>query len=965
MKLLLCLCLVCGLACPLFAQSPYLYAYSQNLPTKTIYDMLADRQGCIYLGTDRGLFRSNGKQATLIPSPEARQTDITYLQEDNMGRLWGMNFARQLFYTKHDTLRVFPLKDQDITGAIVSFAHTNNQIWVLSNKSLVSYDAKTFRKLFDYTVAGKDFTQITSFNNAIYIATEYQFMIFQENHTFVTESTPTGFEVSFSAYKGELHAIQRREVKPPLKHASLRWREKKQMRLPDMDLPTSVFVYQQVATKQQMWLCTRQGGYSLDPETGKTRLIFPYKNMTDIVQDYQGSFWISTLDEGLWFCPSLQNVVYALPTQSERKIALSSVYLFEGELYFGTNNGQILKTTLPNSTWQTLCKASHSEIRRIAFDAQGRQFVAGLGLFDLHGNKKNDIALMKDACFGTYIQKAPRQNGEGFGVRLPLLFLSQPYGIYLYLLKDTATQKLGDFTKSTQGSKMSQHTVLATHLTKRSYSVISHPEKPIFWVGYDDGLVQYDLAGKPQTIETPDKKPIIAHALAIDGQARLWVGTFQQGLFVFEGTKLIAHLQAGKELKNNHIYKLVAEKERMWLSTEAEIGYVDLKNWQYTDVLAQSGLSSSFDYKDFYPDEAGTWIAMPQSVMYISHFAQNKQLALRLLPIQAVGNHTFKIEALHYKNPLRVEIKYRLKGFDTEWQTTQDAQALLRFNHLRKGNYILEVYAQDAITKLKSNVQTYQFSVPARWWETWWWYMIVLATVSALIFGLTYLFFERKRKKQLLKEQLWISQLKALRAQMNPHFLYNILNTVQGLVYSNRKTEASELLGNFSDLMRKSLQSSENAYISLREELDILALYLLLEKARFDESFEYELAYPNIQSYMHLKIPSMLIQPFVENAINHGLLHKKGAKNLRIHFDIKSEANYHALTVMIDDNGIGRQASAEINQRFQKKSLGFSTRATNQRIKLLNLDQKNHIACHIHDKVQGTKVEIVIHIPIT
>ena len=200
---------------------------------------------------------------------------------------------------------------------------------------------------------------------------------------------------------------------------------------------------------------------------------------------------------------------------------------------------------------------------------------------------------------------------------------------------------------------------------------------------------------------------------------------------------------------------------------------------------------------------------------------------------------------------------------------------------------------------------------------------------------------------------------------MNPHFLYNILNTVQGLVYSNRKTEASELLGNFSDLMRKTLQSSENAYISLREELDILTLYLLLEKARFDESFTYELAYPDMHAYMHLKIPSMLIQPFVENALNHGLLHKKGAKNLHVHFDIQPEATHYVLTVTIDDNGIGRQASAEINQRFQKKSLGFATRATTQRIELLNLDKKNHISCHIHDKAQGTKVEIIIHIPIS
>jgi sensor histidine kinase YesM len=114
---------------------------------------------------------------------------------------------------------------------------------------------------------------------------------------------------------------------------------------------------------------------------------------------------------------------------------------------------------------------------------------------------------------------------------------------------------------------------------------------------------------------------------------------------------------------------------------------------------------------------------------------------------------------------------------------------------------------------------------------------------------------------------------------------------------------------------------------------------------------------------MLLKIPSMLIQPFVENALKHGLLHKKGDKYLRVHLGVQPEATYYALKVMIDDNGIGRKASAEINQRKKNKSTGFATRATAQRIELLNLDKKNHITWHIHDKPQGTKVELIIHVP--
>jgi LytS/YehU family sensor histidine kinase len=281
---------------------------------------------------------------------------------------------------------------------------------------------------------------------------------------------------------------------------------------------------------------------------------------------------------------------------------------------------------------------------------------------------------------------------------------------------------------------------------------------------------------------------------------------------------------------------------------------------------------------------------------------------------------------------------------------------------LHHGQYTLEVYAQDLITGAKSTMQRIDFDIPTAWWQTWWFFLLVFLFINGGILGLAYLHFQRKRKKQLLKEQLWISQLKALRAQMNPHFLYNILNTVQGLVYSNRKKEAGQLLGNFSNLMRKSLQTSENAYILLREELEILQLYLMLEKARFDETFQYDLKQEAISEYLHFKIPSMLIQPFVENALKHGLLHKKGEKHLEILFAMQE----NALKVTIEDNGIGRRASAEINQRHKHTSTNFATRATAQRIELLNLYKKKTVMWHIHDKIdennepQGTKVELII-----
>jgi LytS/YehU family sensor histidine kinase len=197
---------------------------------------------------------------------------------------------------------------------------------------------------------------------------------------------------------------------------------------------------------------------------------------------------------------------------------------------------------------------------------------------------------------------------------------------------------------------------------------------------------------------------------------------------------------------------------------------------------------------------------------------------------------------------------------------------------------------------------------------------------------------------------------------MNPHFLYNVLNTVQGLVYGNRKTEAGALLGNFSDLMRKMLQSSDKQFLPLSDEIENLRLYLELEKARFDEGFQYNIQLSDIADTSAIFIPSLLLQPYVENAIKHGLLHKKGDKYLDIGFAKTADG----IRVTIDDNGVGRKRSQEINQRIKNKPSAFATVALTERMELFNRLQKKKIRFMITDKTDsdehpsGTRIELLI-----
>jgi LytS/YehU family sensor histidine kinase len=219
----------------------------------------------------------------------------------------------------------------------------------------------------------------------------------------------------------------------------------------------------------------------------------------------------------------------------------------------------------------------------------------------------------------------------------------------------------------------------------------------------------------------------------------------------------------------------------------------------------------------------------------------------------------------------------------------------------------------------------------------------------------------RTKKKQEVKEQLALSQITALRSQMNPHFMFNVLNSVQGLIYSNQKSKASEYLGKFSDLMRKILEASDKKEITVEKEFEMLQMYVSLEKSRFESDFEYNISLPIGLDLSQYTIPSMIIQPFVENAIKHGLMHKKDAKELHITAEIV--ANYWQFT--IEDNGIGRTKSEQINKNFKSHN-SFATKAIDTRIELINKMATSKIEIKIEDKVLntneslGTKIMILI-----
>jgi LytS/YehU family sensor histidine kinase len=221
-----------------------------------------------------------------------------------------------------------------------------------------------------------------------------------------------------------------------------------------------------------------------------------------------------------------------------------------------------------------------------------------------------------------------------------------------------------------------------------------------------------------------------------------------------------------------------------------------------------------------------------------------------------------------------------------------------------------------------------------------------------------------QRRRENLKQQILLAEQKAVRSQMNPHFIFNSLNSIQHFIIDKDEKNANSYLSNFSKLIRKTLDSSKFNTISLKEEVETLKLYLQLEQLRFENRFEYRLEIDPKIDQDETSIPTLILQPIIENAIWHGLMPKKNKGNLDIMFELLTA---NRLLVSVQDNGVGRKYSSEINKK-RKQHVPMGIENIRERLALLNKLNKTNMSIGIVDlqsdngEPEGTRVEILLDI---
>ena len=329
----------------------------------------------------------------------------------------------------------------------------------------------------------------------------------------------------------------------------------------------------------------------------------------------------------------------------------------------------------------------------------------------------------------------------------------------------------------------------------------------------------------------------------------------------------------------------------------------------------------------------------------------------------------FSIEfsAINFTNSSEIKYQYKLVGVDKDW-TYAGNRNYASYTNIEGGRYIFKVKAanSDGIWSETPFQLTIQVATP--WWETAWF----KGGIILLIGGLGYLSYQlrinRIRKEERVRaefnKKLANVEMTALRAQMNPHFIFNCLNSIDYYIVKNETKKASEYLNSFSRLIRLILQNSRANYVNLKDELEALGLYVEMESLRFDEHFDYEINVSNEVDVESIEIPPMLLQPYLENAIWHGLMHKKGKGKVALNL-VRENGS---LKCSIEDNGIGRERAMQLKSRNSTKRKSMGMKITKDRINMINklYDSNTHVEVidlkNKDGEALGTRVDLTIPI---
>lgn len=931
-----------------------------GLLNNTVNQIKEDKKGNLWIATKAGLSYYDGVRFQSFQLPKKQNLQITHFDIDSKGILWlATNVGVYMFDGKHfsNVFSELKLKEQIINTILVA---EDNRIFFGGESGLFCLKVEKSQLLInDYSKKSR------------YMLNSIASLKMDQNGTLWIGTYGDGMY----GFNGK--TFYRIDLKLELYQTSV------------------LDIYED--KNQNLWLATLQKGvFRYNPKSGNFQQFneadgLSSRHIRNIIQDNTGNFWFGTSGGGVCNYLGRQFTTYNRSSGLFGKLVYTIFQDASGSHWLGTEkgvsvfkNGKIFNYNASNGFKDIGVKA-------IAQNKAGELFFGteGLGLFVLRDSVFKKLEFLKT----THVRGLVCDQNNALWVATA--------GLGLYRLEF-----------ANDGIQVKNFNVTNGLLSNRLTSLIQDKNGDLWYGTEKFGVACIALNGKTK-LRFTQKNGLHSNeivSVAEDPKGNIWLGTLGAGIHCIEraSNNKLHHFGYDEGLTSTIAYLLSFDKKgNVFVGSEKGLDYLILKNGFTINKVKHYSKGDGFSGVEtcrnaVLRDKEGTlWFGTINGVIrfYPSSQRKNTQAPiLRLTDIKlfyeslsktpyykSLGswqqvqklelpynqNHlTFEFFGVNLSNSDAVRYRWKLEGFDEKWSPPSTERSIL-YSNLNPGNYRFLVKACNEDQEWSKQPYVVEFSIATPFWYQWW---FILLSISSGIFAVY--FFVRKRvqhiqqeateaqnKLQLEKELVELEQ-KALRLQMNPHFIFNAMNSIQSQIGVGKDKEARYYLAKFSRLMRQILDHSRMTTIALQAEIATLENYLLIEQFCNGNRFDYEILVPENLETDFIQIPPMILQPFVENAIKHGFrqLEETGRRG-KIEIRFQAQSGY--LECVVSDNGIGRKKASTIQQQSPTaKHISAALEITQERLELMgtisNKKSIEIIDLEENGKALGTKVIVRI-----
>lgn len=912
------------------------YSYSQNnllkhlgieegLASNNVYAAFQDSKGYIWLSTSNGVSRFDGKEfRNFTTNNGLPDNEVFSMEEDALGRIWLSCYNgepcyvyKDRIYTRKEDSTLEPLSVNDY----LRFRRAGKKLILTKSGSntnyLVSEDGR-LQKIQSKHLVFLSFKKnvLTAFpvkrnNSSMFFLLDSSFKTTDSLIVMQGLSKPPGNTEAKEAY-----AIGENGFVVVLKNDNCLRYSIFNNRIVFLGITRHAPKFKCLYTfGTHLWINAYNRGIvpvtsELCEDPGRP-VLFSGMMMQNFLVDREGNFWGCTAGKGLYLIPNSRFSYYFTGSGNEQE-DIVRLATFNEEIFVGSANGifnyrkkgrdPFTFGFCPQDKFVDLYTDS---LHVVAANAQQ------LILFDKKTRRIQKLAVNNIKCmrrqsfnsavFGThsscYLWSFPNKISSIFQGRILSLCPRENGDILIGTL-------FGLFVaKKTGGDIWHCDTLTSPNFLKQSrISCIAELDRIIVIGTAQKGLVLINGNDYEKVDLGEGFRDINCKSIFIDKDKTIWLGSFS-GVFKI------------KLLKGIHSYTVQQIRKFNGLLSDDVNDIVVVNDTAY--VAGSKGLTSFC-----ISENSSAKHLLP--TIYIDDLHVNNATYPALPEVQLPFDSStivLHVSAIDYRSQGNILFKYKLNGIQKEWQFTRNNT--VRFEALPAGTYTFEALAMNSEGQWSTGTATMLIRISPAWWQSSWFYLFLMVASSALIYFIARLRLTRKHRRQIreasLKRHLAELELRAIKAQINPHFIFNTLNAIQYFINNQQNEKAEDYINRLADLLRRTLEFSDKTTVPVHAEIRYLENYLELERLRFDENFEFSITNKLPANQQNTEIPPMVLQPHIENALRHAF---KNRQNVLKRLDIRFRFEENQLICEVQDNGIGRAATKATASEENRRSRG-------------------------------------------